>query len=79
MNQNTIQFKDVKVGQTFDFVKPDTFQNSFFNPCVKVGPRHYAYLMRGVRCLNRIGTSKCVVYNVGKYDADTEIVSLANA
>lgn len=37
------QFRDLAVGQTFDFIDPQHPDwNSFFRRCIKTGPRRYS-------------------------------------
>jgi hypothetical protein len=37
-----MQFRDLHIGDTFDFIGPDNMLNSFYRRCVKTGPRSYA-------------------------------------
>lgn len=55
-----MQFKNLKVGQQFDFIAPGAF-NSFFLRCTKTAPRKYQD-ENGVT--HTVGTIKCNVYNV---------------
>lgn len=64
------QFKDVKVGQTFDFVGPEPMYNSFYDTCVKTGQRSYRSLLRTEHADYRIGSINCEVYHVAEIAAD---------
>jgi hypothetical protein len=55
-----MQFKDLKVGQRFDFVSPNG-HNSFYKLCTKISARKYQD-EDGVN--HTVGTIKCNVYNV---------------
>lgn len=70
-------FRNLKVGQTFDFIddsKPHF--NSFFNACVKVGPRHYAYRAANTRMVNRIGSINAAVHHVDSYKISAETAAV---
>lgn len=55
------QFKDLSIGDEFDFVKPDSRENSFFLRCEKISVRQYRD-SNGNR--HTVGTVSCAVYNV---------------
>lgn len=55
-------FRELAVGDTFDFVKPDSLRNSFYLRCTKVSPRCYTYNADATKA--HVGTIKVEVYNV---------------
>jgi hypothetical protein len=56
-------FRDLKIGQTFDFVNEDDIQHvSFFIKCRKVGIRKYT----AKDYTHEIGEMDCKVYHVGR-------------
>ena len=68
-------FKSLRVGQEFDFVEDGSIYNSFYERCVKMGPRTYqtvrpvphatadgATVLRPMCCC--VGTVKVAVYHV---------------
>lgn len=57
-----MRFCQLKVGQTFDFIKPDSVMNSFFLRCEKINERQYKDENGTVW---NVGTIRCRVYNVG--------------
>ena len=36
-----MKFRDLKIGETFDWIKPNSIYNSFYKRCVKTGTRTY--------------------------------------
>ena len=54
-------FKDLAIGQRFDFVSPDIGYNSFYYRCIKISPRRYRSVETQI--VYMIGTTKCVVFN----------------
>jgi hypothetical protein len=60
-------FRQVKIGQTFDFISPG-FSNSFFDECVKTSTRKYRSLATNLEY--RVGSINADVYHVGEYDVD---------
>ena len=56
-----MRFKELAIGDEFDFISPDGMTNSFFSRCKKVSTRVYCDDI-GFRYL--IGYLKCEVYNV---------------
>jgi hypothetical protein len=36
-----MKFRELSIGDEFDFVNPDSFFNSFFMRCAKISPRKY--------------------------------------
>lgn len=57
----TLQFKNLHVGDTFDFVAPNSRTNSFFLRCIKISPRKYRD-SSGTE--HRIGRDLCRIYNI---------------
>jgi hypothetical protein len=70
------KFRELSVGQTFDFVKPNSVFNSFFDRCIKVGPRAYASLVnhaefgRSVAPIPFRGVSIYMIYKVGSINVE---------
>jgi len=58
---DTTRFKDLQIGQTFDFVSPYRNMNSFTKKCTKIGSRKYRD-EDGVE--HTVGSIDCFVYNV---------------
>lgn len=56
-------FKDLSEQQEFDFIRPDSHLNSFFDRCVKVSPRQYQSLRTGM--IFTVGSIYADVYHVG--------------
>jgi hypothetical protein len=72
-----MKFKDLQVGETFDFVSPKPELNSFTDRCVKMGKRQYGSLKQNkakpvqmfgydIYAVYNIGTTNAEVYNVGE-------------
>lgn len=59
-------FKDLAVGDTFDFIEPDSHYNSFYERCEKISNRKYRS-ERGHEF--EVGTVRCKVYHVEKAKA----------
>lgn len=57
-------FKQLNIGDTFDFVAPAPAFNSFYDTCVKIGPRKYRSLLRKEHADYSVGSVKCDVYHV---------------
>lgn len=55
------QFRDLAIGQGFDFIGPDRAYNSFFLRCTKISPRRYLD-ERGTE--HRVGTINAEVFHV---------------
>lgn len=36
-----MKFKELKIDDTFDFIKPDSIYNSFFLKCIKISRKRY--------------------------------------
>jgi len=61
-----MRFRDVKIGQTFDWQNPyKPWLNSFFPACKKISARKYI-AEGGV--VHEVGTINASVYHVGLYD-----------
>jgi len=65
-----MRFKDLKIGQSFDFINPNAIgQNSFFHRCVKVSARKYKTVsgeaMHGFAAYT-VGSINAEVFNVGE-------------
>jgi hypothetical protein len=58
-------FRDLPIGQTFDFIGPFGHANSFYARCVKVSNRKYAEVARP-EVVYTVGTIKVQVYHVGE-------------
>ena len=61
------KFRDLRNGQTFDFISDDHRFNSYFECCVKVSARCYVAEEgdgRGEPSVMRVGTINCEVYHV---------------
>lgn len=56
-------FREVKIGQWFDFIKPGSIYNSFFKRVQKVSARKYRD-RDGIEY--RVGSITCDVYHVGE-------------
>ena len=58
-----MKFKDLKIGEEFDFIKPNNVgYNSFFDRCRKVSDRRYISTYTGTELC--VGSVNCKVYNV---------------
>lgn len=59
------RFKDLQVGQTFDFIDENNVAiNSFYDRCVKTSTRRYRSLRTGQNYV--VGTIYVTVYNVSE-------------
>lgn len=56
-----VQFRDLQVGDAFDFVSGVPGMDSFYKRCEKISPRKY---QDGDGVQYRVGSVKCQVYNV---------------
>lgn len=63
-----MKFRDLAIGDTFDFVGPDRIYNSFYEICEKISARQYRYTSTQFKtvCVSRVGSINCEVYNVVK-------------
>jgi hypothetical protein len=57
-----LQFKDLKRGDTFDFIDDNGAYNSFFDRCEKTGPRTYWSKRTGQSY--KVGSIKAKVFHV---------------
>lgn len=56
-------FKELKIGQVFDWVNPERpHENSFYDRCKKISARKYAGLVNGR--VYTVGTVRAKVFNV---------------
>jgi len=62
------KFRDLKIGQTFDWVNPASLHNSFFKRCRKIGDRQYVAILPTGDMTNlgvmKVGTINANVFNV---------------
>ena len=64
-----MKFRDLAVGQTFDFISPAAnAQNSFFRPCMKISKRKYRTIGGGTIQTYQVGTIDCEVFHVDEHD-----------
>jgi hypothetical protein len=63
-----MKFKELKIGQTFDWVNPAVRHNSFFKRCRKVSDRSYVVLLpygdMSNEGLIKVGSINAEVFNV---------------
>ena len=59
------KFKNLGIGENFDFISDDITINSFYRPCQKVATNKY---MDEFRHIYTIGTINANIYNIGKHD-----------
>ena len=62
----TTKFRDLAVGDTFDFISGTT-HDSFYEPCTKTSARKYRALNSGMDC--QVGSINAVVYHVTRKGA----------
>lgn len=68
-----MKFRDLSVGQWFDFVEDGSIYNSFYCRCQKVAARHYRW-RNTIRCslspqkwlMTRVGSINVDVYHAGR-------------
>jgi len=64
------RFRDLAVGDRFDFVSPARLFNSFYAPCTKVSARKYCWdapAHLGIpKLFSQVGTINVLVYHVNK-------------
>ena len=60
-------FRDLAIGDTFDWIGPNSRYNSFFERCVKTGTRTYELVngKDGPRTF-RVGSKDANVFHIGK-------------
>jgi len=65
MDDRAMRFRDLAIGQTFDFIDPQAgTKNSFFHRCRKISNRSYRTAEDAGAPIMRIGTVACRVFNV---------------
>lgn len=65
MKMKPTQFKDLSIGDTFDFISPNIGYNSFFDRCKKTGSRSYVALEGKLKDMTlKVGSIKADVYHV---------------
>lgn len=63
MCKNAVTFRQLEVGQVFDWINPDRpHENSFFEQCRKISSRRYEGLSNGR--IYKVGTVEARVFNV---------------
>jgi len=72
-----MKFRELAIGDTFDFVSPNSMLNSFYNTCEKIGARSYRW-KNPVRCslspeeyLSSRCSINCIVYHVNENKVET--------
>lgn len=63
-----MKFKDLKIGDTFDFISPNHSWNSFFETCKKISPWEYEANGR----THTVGSAYAEVYHVNKEKEDEQ-------
>jgi len=63
-----MKFRDLHIGDTFDFVSNNRMFNSFFDRCIKVSARKYKSIdnPRNAEFTYTVGTINCSVFHVEK-------------
>lgn len=62
-----MKFRELQVGQTFDFVSPNGNSNSFFRPCMKTSTRKYRTIGGGPIQAYTVGSINVEVYHVDEH------------
>jgi hypothetical protein len=57
-----MKFRDLKIGQSFDFISPNIGYNSFFHRCKKLTMRKYQDISNNQ--ILRVGSINAEVYHV---------------
>jgi hypothetical protein len=68
-----MKFRDLAIGQTFDFISPNRMLNSFYSTCEKTSARKYRW-KNPLKCSlspqeyleTRVGSIDAEVYHVGE-------------
>jgi hypothetical protein len=64
-----MKFRELAIGQTFDFIGPDRY-NSFYEPCKKISTRKYKYPTGKPKPFDfyiaSVGSLDAEVFNVGR-------------
>jgi hypothetical protein len=60
------RFRDLRIGDSFDFIGPEARFNSFYERCTKVTTRSYEWFHpeRHTNLRSEVGTINCKVYHV---------------
>jgi len=58
---DNVEFKQLAIGQSFDFIGPNRMMNSFYLRCTKISARKYQDEKGNVHC---VGSIRCKVHNV---------------
>jgi hypothetical protein len=56
------KFRELAIGQCFDFVSEDRIMNSFYDTCEKISQRKYRSIDTGLEY--SVGSIDCEVFNV---------------
>jgi hypothetical protein len=74
MSSKQLTFRDLAIGQEFDWISPIATRNSFFHRCRKVTERKYVALLSSGDMTNagpmRVGTVSAKVYHVQTLNAE---------
>lgn len=68
-------FADLSIGATFDWINDQApGRNSYFERCVKCGPRSYQAIRAGLAAgpMMRVGSTRARVFHVGPNGGDTD-------
>jgi hypothetical protein len=71
--EDVMKFRDLQIGDTFDFIGPDNMLNSFYSRCTKISSRKYRW-ENPIQCSlspakyleTRVGSINVEVYHVEK-------------
>lgn len=58
------RFKELHLGDTFDFIGPDRDRNSFFDRCIKIGARTYRSVENRHDVMHHVGSINCEVFHI---------------
>ena len=61
-----ILFKDLNIGDSFDFISPNIGYNSFFHTCTKLSPRKYTWEIEEETFDSQVGSINVEVYHVNE-------------
>ena len=67
--QKPMQFRKLKIGDTFDFVSPNHMMNSFYLACKKISDRLYIDA-EGTKY--QVGRITACVYHVGDHNENSD-------
>jgi hypothetical protein len=66
----TVRFRDLQVGDTFDFINDaEPGFNSFFARCTKLSERTYTYQANGQLVRNQVGSIYAPVFHIDRVGA----------